>query len=221
MQISDTEAYKKGYEWASKNAHKFVELFTSKELATGELRGRLFKEAMREWPSQHDSLENDLKQTAFVAGAFKAFANKMPLSTGSLAAIFDTALEMSSIWSAEVWKSRHLEALKEKPASWWKKKHGIASPIEVAGVMSVKWRKDYGPEKGRKDPKSKWEVLIDTMGTRELSALATLEKVEDLTENYPFPVWRVEGEDSDFEVVAAPAYTPEGRIYQWPGEIIG
>lgn len=221
MSIDDSEEYATGYEWGVENAPRLAELFSSRELATSELRTRLFKEAVKRWPSQSDSMENELKQTAFVAGAFKAFAERMPMSRETLAAVFEAAMEMGSIWNAEIWKSKHLETLKEKPRVWWSRKKGAASPNHIVGIMSVKWRKDYGPEKGRKDPKSKWEILIDTMGTREMSALASLENIEDLRENYPFGVLRVEGKDTDFEVVSEPAYTPEGRIYQWPGEIIG
>lgn len=219
--IYDTEEYRLGYEWAVEHSPRFAELFHSKELVTPELQTALFKEAGRKWPSKSDSMENELKQTAFVAGAFKGFTERLPMSQDALAAVFDAAMEMGSIWNAEIWKARHLETLKAKPASWWRKKVGAASPNEIAGIMSAEWRRRHGRDKGRKDPRSKWEVLIDTMGTRELSALATLQNVEDRSDSYPVKVLRVEGEDSDFEVIAAWAYTPEGRVYHWPGEIIG
>ncbi len=219
MDITEIPEYRLGWEWAKEYGPILAELFTGREVSTPELRTRLFQEAVRRWPSQRDELTNDLRQTAFVAGALKAAIETLSFTTEGAAAAFEASLEMGAIWGAEVAKNRYLEELKKQPVGWWRRKFGDARPLDIVNALSVAWRRDWAKERGRPNPGSKWAVLIDTMGARELSALATLERIEERAQGEYF-TYEVHGSEGDFEMIAAPVYQG-GRIYRYPGEIVG
>lgn len=218
MDITKTPEYTAGWEWATEFAPTLTELFTSREAATPELRRRLFQEAARRWPSTGDDLINDLKQTAFAAGAMKAVVQTLPLAPETASAVFDAALELGAIWSAEQAKAESLETLKKKPEAWWRKKLGGASPRDVLMALSGAWRRDWARERGRQNPKSKWEILIDTLGSRELGTLAEAVSIQEIVESVSR--YAIESEDDSFEIVSRPVYH-QGRLIHYPGEIVG
>lgn len=217
--VTDTPEYKLGWEWAVEHAPQLAELYTGKELITQELRSRLFRDAMRRWPSQPGDMENELKQTAFVAGAFKAFSDELPLTPEAVAAVFEAALEMGVIYSVEQAKKRYLAILKEKPVGWWRKKLGDASPNEVVGALAHDWRVRIAPERKRKDPKNKWEVIIDTMGSREMDVLATVTHIV-YREDGDYKSYVVESDDGSFQLLARPVFSGM-RMTHAAGEIVG
>lgn len=218
MTLIDAPEYQIGWEWATEHGPILAELFTGRDVSTPELRVRLFKEATRLWPSNRDDLENDLRQVAFVAGAMKAAIQTLTLSREAQAATFEAALEMNAIWSSEQVKAASLEVLKLKPAGWWRKKMGDTTPNDVVNAMSVAWRHDWAKERGRRDPGSKWAVLIDTMGARELDILAGVIRIEAKEDG--LPRWSVESRDEGFEIVSRPVYE-NGVMRRYPGEIVG
>jgi len=218
MTITDTPEYKSGWEWAKEHGPLLSELFTGKDVSTPELRKRLFQEATRRWPSSSDSLVNDLKQTAFVAGAIKAAVQTLPMAPESLTAIMDASLEMGMLWATEQGKAQALETLQAKPAAWWRKKMGDATPNDVVNALSVAWRHDWAKERGRQHPRSKWEVLIDATGAREIEILAEAIKISE-EPGSPF-TYTIESEEDGFQIISRPLY--EGtRMLRYPGEIVG
>lgn len=218
MTITDTPEYSLGWEWAKEHGPLLAELFTGRDVSTPELRTRLFKEAARRWPSGSDNLVNDLKQTSFVAGALKAAIQTLPMTPEAVSAVMDAALEMGVIWSSEQGKAQALEALQAKPAGWWRRKMGVASPNDVVNAMASAWRHDWAKERGRRNPRSKWEVMIDTMGPRELWTLADATQITIREDGLPRYV--VETPEELFEVVSRPVYEG-GRMTRYPGEIVG
>lgn len=220
MDITETPEYDAGWAWAKEFGRpELSELFTGRDVATPELRKRLFREAARRWPSSPDDLENDLRQTAFVAGGIKAVIQGLPaMSPDSLHAVLEAAMEMGAIWSAEQGKLEAFRRIKAKPAGWWRKRMGEASPQDVVLALSTAWRHDWAKERGRQAPRSKWEILIDTLGPRELWALA--EATEISLREDGVPRYRVDSPDNDFEVVSRSVY--DGGILQhYAGEIVG
>lgn len=216
--ITDAPEYRLGWEWAREHGPMLAELFTGRDVSTPELRKRLFQEAARRWPSERDDVANDLRQTAFVAGALKAAVETLPLSQEGAAATFDAALEMGVMWSSEQAKVRALEALKEKPSGWWRRKLGDARPLDVVNALSVAWRHDWAKERGRPHPGSKWAVLIDTLGPRELDTFAEVDRIERKVSGYP--VYVVHGDGETFTLIAAPVFEG-GRLHRYPGELVG
>ena len=192
------------------------------DLSAQELRTRLWRVAERLYPTKRGEMENELRQTLFVMGAIRRLVDNMPENIEGFQAVFDIGMEMGQIWGAEKWKYVHFEELKKRDASWWRKKKGDASPNQVAAVLMNSWFHSYHPkEKGVKRPSSKWEVLIDMLGTREMCALATLEKIvlEDGDRLYS-----VEGDDCSFQVMAKnDGEFRDGRyiVHQRAGEIVG
>ncbi len=217
--VTKTPEYRLGWEWATEHGPLLAELFTGKDVSTPELRVRLFKEATRMWPSQRDTMEHDLNQTAFVAGAIKAAIDTLPLTADALAATFEASMEMGTVWSTEQWKNHYLEELKKKPVGWWRRKFGDARPLDIVNVLSSAWRRDWAKERDRPDPGSKWAVLIDTMGSREISVLADLTRIEEHKSGDYFTYY-VTSPDGSFEVLSRPVYAG-GRMYRYPGEIVG
>lgn len=218
MSITDTPEYRTGFEWATEHGPALAELFSNKEVSTPELRVRLFKEATRLWPSKHDDLANDLRQVAFVAGAMKAAVRTLQLSPEGMVAINDAGYEMGDLWRLEQIKARSLQTLQEKPASWWRTKMGDVTPNQVVGALSVAWRHDFAKEKGRRDPRSKWEILIDSLGPREIEILVDATKIYERNDGLSRYV--VDSPEDAFEVISRPLY--EGnQMLRYPGEIVG
>lgn len=217
----ETQEYRDGFRWAAMHGNELIELYTSKSLSEPELRTRLWRAAGHHYPSKRGEMRNEVRQTLFVMGALRRLVETMPENIEGFRAIFEIGLEMGSIYSAEKWKAIHLEAIRKKDASWWRKKNGDASPNEVVGVLSAEWHRRHAREKGVQRPSSKWEVLVDTLGTREMCALATLKKIEIEDGGR---LYGVEGDDCSFQVMAKNIGDwQDGRyiIYQHAGEIVG
>lgn len=226
MTITDAPEYKLGWEWATEHAPELSELFTGRDASTPELRVRLFKEATRRWPSAHDDLSNDLKQVAFVAGAIKAAIQTINVPQDLMIAANEAAFQMGDLWRLEQAKARALETLKARPAGWWRTRLGVSqsrsrpsrTPNDLVNALSFAWRRDHAKDKGRRDPRSRWEVLIDTLGPREIEILvdstAIFEKDEGLFR------YVVDSPEEAFEVVSRPVY--DGTyMRRYPGEIVG
>lgn len=218
MTITDTPEYRAGFEWATEHGPELAELFTGQDASTPELRVRLFKEATRRWPSAHDDLANDLKQVAFVAGAIKAAIQTIDVPRDLMLAANEAALQMGDLWRLEQAKARALETLKARPAGWWRTKMGDATPNDLVNALSFAWRHDHAKEKGRRDPKSKWEVLIDTLGPREIEILVDATKI--LERHDGLSRYVIDAPEEAFEVISRPVY--EGTwMRRYPGEIVG
>lgn len=218
MSPIDTPEYKAGWAWATEQGPMLTELFSNKDVSTPELRVRLFQEASRRWPSDPDNLLNDLKQVAFVMGALKAAIRTLDASHEAILAANEAGLEMSQLWSSERGKANALEDLKKKPEGWWRTKMGAATPNQVVGALSFAWRVDFSNEKGRKNPRSRWEVLIDTLGPREMEILADATAILERKDGYERFV--VDAPEDAFEIISRPAYEG-GRMLRYPGEIVG
>jgi len=211
--------YQLGIRWADENLDRLRERYTSVDLITSELRSYLFEEAIRRFPSQRESMENDIRQTLFVMGAMRRLTETVEMSRQGAIAIFDASMDLGALIGAELGKKEALDILKARPVGWWRRKLGDATPNDVVDVLSAAWWRDIGhPQKRSRT--SKWEVLIYATGTREMWTLARLEKIE-LSKDSPYVLYRVDGEeDLGFQVIARTAY--EGsRIVQHAGEIVG
>lgn len=218
-EITETPEYHKGIKWAQENRAQLAELFTDADVATPEIRTRLFREAANWWPSHPGDLQNDLRQTAFVAGALKSVINTLPLTQEALAATMDAAMEMGMIWGAEQAKVRDLEALRKKPRGWWQRKFGDATPNQIVGALSIAWRYERRRDSKESNPKNRWQVIIDQLGSRETGVLNTLENIEQKGDG-AYITWLVEGREGTFEILARPVY--DGwRMVRYPGEIVG
>jgi len=220
MDPTETPEYFAGYEWAGTHFNELRERFSSRNIG-GELRGYLFDQAMKVYRSVPGDMENEFKQTLWVTGAIRFVVDKLPLEKGTLTEVWDMGMELGSILSAEYWKLECWKQLRAKPAGWWKKKKGDASPDDVVAVLAVAWRRNEArhKEKGRPSPLSKWEVMVDRMGSREMCVLAELEKIE-LVRDGVYWYYRVESKDQSFEVIMRP--TPHGdHVEQNTGDIIG
>lgn len=218
MTITEAPEYKIGWEWATEHAPELSELFTGRDASTPELRVRLFREAIRRWPSVHDDLSNDLKQIAFVAGAIKAAIQTIDIPGDLLLAASEAAYQMGDLWRLEQAKVRALASLKARPMGWWRKKMGDATPNDVVNALSFAWRHDFAKEKGRRDPKSKWEVLIDSLGPRELEIFADAQAIFSKDEGPSRFV--VDAPEDAFEIISRPFYE-DGTMRRYPGEIVG
>ena len=214
--IVRTPEYAKGKAWVGEHYERVAELFSSGKLLTQDLRGYLFAVAGRAYPSQRESVANDLRQTGWVAGAIRSLVDRMPPE--AIGDVSETAMELGAYWNAEYWSDQCLEELKKKPRGWWQTKFGDATPNDVVGVLSNRWWREVGDPQKRKRT-SKWEVLIYTTGTREICALAGLQKIE-FKQDGDYVTYDVEGEEQSFVVMAHPVW--EGRrLIQPMGEIVG
>lgn len=216
--ITDTEEYKEGFDWAVLNSSSIAERYSSSDLSTQELRSYLWKVAAPLYPSKRDDMENELRQTMFVAGVIRRLIDTLPRDLPALKAVFEIGMDMGQIYGAEKWKLVHFLALKKKDASWWRKKKGDASPNEIVSALSNRWWNTFAEEKGVKRT-SKWEILIDTLGTREMCALATLKDVKFNGEG-KYKTYDVEGDDCDFQMMADVVWDG-GRVISFAGEIVG
>lgn len=214
----ETSEYKEGYDWAVLHSPDLVERYSSNNLSAQELRSYLWKTAGRAYPSKRGEMENELRQTLFVAGAIKQVIQTLPTNLEAAREIFEMGLELGNIYGAEKWKYVHFETLKKKDASWWRKKKGDASPNEIVSALANYWWNKIARERGIKST-SKWEILIDTLGTREMCALASLEKVV-FNDEGQYKTYDVEGDDCEFQVMARPVIE-NGRVRSWAGEIVG
>jgi hypothetical protein len=216
--VTDQPEYAEGVAWADRNLNILRERYSGRDLNTSELRTFLFKEAERLFRSQRDSMENDLKQDAWVAGTIRRLVDTMPESQEGLAAVFDVALEMGAIYVAEVAKHEHLESLKSKPKSWWRTKFGEAKPDDLMKPLYMRWWREIGTPKGLSRT-TRWETLKYFLGSREMAALDTLGNVTQRKDGM-YVVYEVDGDLASFEMIAENAW--EGsRLIQGAGEIIG
>lgn len=221
MDPTQTKEYFTGYEWAGTNVNRLRELYTGKEIATAELRSLLFSESMRFYPSHPGDMENEFKQTLWVTGALKFVVDKIEISRDALTAVFEAAMEMGAALSAEYWKLECFKDLKGRPDKWWRKKIGDATPDDVVAALAVAWRRNERRyrEKGRENPLSRWEVLVDRTGSREMCVLSEVRNIE-LVKDGRYWYYRVEAKENSFEVIMRPAYD-NGIMTQGTGEIIG
>lgn len=219
MDPTRTPEYFAGYEWAAANLNSLRELFTEREVDTGELRSRLFGEAGKLYPAAPGDMENEYRQTLWVTGAIRFVVDKIPQTREGMAAVFEVAMEMGQVLNAEYWKLECLKKLKAKPSSWWGKKIGDATPNDVVSALAVAWRARMAKEKGRPMPVSKWEVLVDMTGSREMCVLADVEK-SDLVRDGRDWYYTVEGKGQSFQMMMRPTYW-QGQLEHGTGEIIG
>lgn len=218
----ETQEYREGIDWAVMHAPELAERYSSNNITADELRTYLWKVAGQAYPSKRGDMENDIRQTIWVAGAIRRIIDTLPFNLKSMSEVFDIAMDIGSAYGAEKWKYVHFLTLKDKDASWWRKKKGAASPNDVVGVLANAWWRKFSKEKGG-GKTSKWEVLIDTLGTREMSAMASLKDIE-YREDGQYKSYIVEGDDVDFQVMASPVYDmSSGRmiLVQGMGDIVG
>jgi hypothetical protein len=218
----ETVEYRTGRRWAAEEYRRLVELYASNQLNTEELRAALWKAAGAEYPSRRGELEPELQQTLFFAGAIRSLVDRLPKNLEGFGAMFEMGLEVGQVYQAEKWKLVHFLELKKKDASWWRKKKGDASPNELVNALSNDWWHRFGRKKALTKT-SKWEILIDTLGTREMCALATLEKVVYKGEG-SYKTYEVEGDGCDFEMISElVAEWQDGRhvVHYYAGEIVG
>lgn len=220
MDFTETPEYKEGRAWARRNEARLSERYSNDDIIGGSLRGRLFEEAAKLYPSEPGDMENDLRQTLWVLGAFRHVVDTLPTSQEAMAAVFDAAQELGAILGAERGKRECFLELKKKPESWWKRKLGDATPADVVAAASVGWRIRKRKEKAaRQEPANRWEVLIDLLGTREMCALEDPSKI-DLVKDGNYWYYWVHGPEGGFQMIMRPVMH-EGRMIQAPGDIIG
>lgn len=220
MSVTETVEYAEGAAWADRNLDTLRERFHGRDLQTQELRDVLWPTAERLFKPMRESMENDVKATSWVAGAVKRLTETMETSPEGMAAIFEVALEMGSIFGAEKAKHEALESLKEKPGEWWKKKMGDASPNTLLKPIYSRWWREVGSRENRSRT-TKWEALKHTLGAREMRALATLKNVaKQGSAGDQYILYDIDGEDSGFQMMAEDAVA-QGRVYQHAGDIVG
>jgi len=217
MEVTETPEYFAGYEWAGTHFNELRERFSSGDIGS-ELRGYLFDQAMKLYPSMPGDMEREWKQILWVAGGLRFAIDKLPLEKDSLRTVWDMSLEFSHILGAERWKYQCWKELREKPEGWWRKKVGDASPNDVVSALAVAWRAREGKEKKR-NALSKWEILVDRTGSREMCILSELRRIE-LVEDGNNWYYRVSGKENSFEMIMRPSYY-KGRLEHGTGEIIG
>ena len=217
MDPMDLPEYQEGVTWARANKSSLVERYTGKELNTPELRTHLFEEAVRLYPDERESMDNRLRQTAWVAGAFKAIIQDLNFTREALLTVMETAQEMGMVFSVE-WATKELiEEILGKGPVWWASKHGDVTLKDLFRALSIQWNRQHRKEKGRL--KSIVELMIDQLGSRELNVLANLENIEYLDEGL-YKRYVVTSPGNSFEVMAHDA-VEKGRILQGAGEIVG
>lgn len=218
MDFTETPEYQAGRAWADANLARLRERYSGKQLDTDELRSFLWAQATRLYPEQRESLENNLRQTLWVAGAIRRLVDTMAFSSEGFFAIWDIAAEMGSILGAERTAQEHLESLKKKTASWWRQRLGDVSPADVLKAVYSRWWREVGNPKNRTRT-TKWEALIHGFGAREMAALDTA--VEILKESSgPYRIYSVRGEKGSMEIIAEDVWE-RGRLIQGAGDIIG
>lgn len=215
--------YKDGYDWAVLHAPEIAELHSSTNGSAPELRSRLFKVAGSLHPSVRGEMENELRQTLFVMGAMKRVVQKLQGIAG-FAELFEISMEIGHLWGAERWKYKCFTELRGKDAGWWRRRMGAASPNDIVAAFSHFWWRQYAKEKGVSKT-SKWEVLVDVCGTRELCIFAHLANVElEEHQGGRYKVWTVQGTKNEFQMLASPVWdTVDGRqrLIHGAGEIVG
>jgi hypothetical protein len=220
MDFNETPEYKEGRAWAFRNDARLSERYTSDDIIGGSLRNRLFEEAVKLYPSEPGDMENDYRQTLWVMGAFRHIVDTLPMTPQAMVAVFDAAQELGAILGAERRKRECFLELRKKPESWWKKKLGDASPADVVAAASVGWRIRKRKERAeRLEPKNRWEVLVDTLGAREMCALGDPRKIDLVKDGHYWYYW-VHGPEWGFQMIMRPVMH-EGRIEAAPGDIIG
>jgi hypothetical protein len=220
MELIETPEYEAGRAWAEKNENRLVERYSNDDIIGGSLRTHLFEEAAKLYPATGGDLENDLKQTRWVVGAFRHVTETLPLTPAAMRAVFDAAQELGAIYGAEASKLECFQGLKAKPAAWWRKKVGDASPNDVVDAATVGWRiKRRQERQPRVEPMSKWEVLVDAFGSREMCALLQAERIELVKDGHYWYYW-VHAHENGFQMIMRPVMH-EGRMTQAPGDLIG
>lgn len=213
--------YAQGIAWTDTNLDRLRERFTGTDLQTQELRDVLWPTAERLFKPQRDSMENDLRATAWVAGAMKRLTETLEGSPEGMIAIFEVAMEMGHIFSAESGKHEALEILKAKPAAWWRKKAGGLSPNDIMKPVYMNWWRTVGNPEERRST-TKWEALKHAFGSREMWALAELKQAVQVgADNDRYVFYDVDGEEVGFNIMAKDAVHPGGQISQHAGAIIG
>lgn len=222
LDITGQPDYSEGIDWAVLHSPEIAERYSSTNITGDELRSYLWKVATGIFPSKRGEMENELRQTFFVAGAIRRVIDSIPLSPKALTEVFDVAMDIGQIYGAEKWKYKCFLELKAKDAAWWRKKQGAASPNNIVLSLSSLWWRQYAKEKGVSRT-SKWEILIDTLGTREMCILSNLRKVEAQDEG-KYKTWTVYGKENTFQMMSAPVFEMvNGRhiLVQGEGEIVG
>lgn len=219
MIITEMSEYAEGVAWAEENLDRLRERFTGKDLQTQELRDVLWPEAEHRYPSQRESIENDLRATAWVAGAIKTLSETMRFDPEGMSAVFEVALEMGSIFGAELAKHEALEVLKGKSRGWWMKKAGDASPNELMEPVYRKWWRDIG-DPAKRSRTSKWEALKYVFESREMRVLENLKKIEKVDQGV-YVFYDVDSEEGGFQIMVKDAVHPGGIVSQQAGDIVG
>lgn len=220
--ITDQADYREGIDWAVLHSPELVERYSSTNITGDELRSYLWKVAGNIYPSKRGDPENDLRQTFFVAGAIRRIIDTLELTPGAMKEVFGVAMDIGQIYGAERWKYACFLELKEKDTSWWRKRKGAASPNDIVGALANYWWRRFAKEK-QVSRTSKWEVLVDTLGTREMCILAHLTNV-DAQDQGKYKTWTVEGKENTFQMMSAPVWENVGGrmiLVQGMGEIVG
>lgn len=224
LDINEQPVYKEGIDWAVLHAPELAERYSSTNITGEELRSYLWKVATGYYPSVRGEMENDLLQTFFVAGAIRRVIDSLPLSPAAMTEVFSIGMDVGQIYGSEKWKYKAFLELKAKDPSWWRKKLGAASPNDIVNAFSNEWWRRYAKEK-KASRTSKWEVLIDVLGTREMSILAHLTNVElETHQGGRYKVWTVSGRENDFQMMASPVWENVGGrqvLVHGAGEIVG
>lgn len=218
MDILDRPEYADGRAWAEAHHTQVAELYSGRELDTAELRNHLFKEAARKYPDQRDSMDNAIKQDLFVAGALRALVDRLPNDQGGVRAMADAAMDMGSIIGADMAKGEAIDQLRKRPSSWWSRRFGGATPDDVVRAMAKKWERDDLATRRGVSP-TRWEVLIDQTGSREMDVLENLHEIS-LQMDGKYHYYVVSGGGHSFDIMAKDVIE-EGRLVQGAGEIVG
>lgn len=220
-EVTEMPEYEAGVRWADENLNRLVERFTDEELVTEGLRKVLWDTAGRLYPSRRDDMDNEIRQTAWVAGAFRRLSETLPMGREAMAAVFDAALEIGSIVGAETSKKEAFDNLKRQSRAitgFWDRKAGDASIGDIVRSLEMAHRRDL-PTEERDRTVTRWEVLLQRLGSREMRALETLRSVK-LIKDGRYWFYDVDGEGSSFQVMARDAIEG-GRVIQGTGEIVG
>lgn len=215
MDITRHQAYSAGKAWATEHLDSLRERFTGTNMLTDELRKHLWEVALHRYPSDPDRMENDVAQTAFVAGVLRLVTNKLdPNDLASLSSVFDTALEIGTAFSVEVAKMACLEELRDKGRTWWTTKLGDLAPSTLTQVMSLRFAKEH-----QRLARSTFEPLKEYFGSREMCIFAELEEVE-VSRHREYTIGRFLAKRDDgyrfFDVILQSA-----NNYHKVGEIVG
>lgn len=220
MDFTETPEYKAGRQWAQTNENRLVESYSSDDIIGGTLRTKLFEEAGRIHPAKPGDMEEDIRQTLWVLGAFRHVVDTLPLTREAMTAVFDAAQELGAIYSAEKGKLECFRSLKAKPQKWWKTKLGDATPADVLAAAAVGWRIRRRREKEKRlSPESIWEVLVDQFGSREMCAFDEAQRIELVKDGHYWYYW-VHAPENGFQMIMKPV-VHEGRVISYPGELIG